>query len=269
MSAPLSPARAPFPAPPLAEPEPPLQGGEAPGRAPADPAVRPAERVLLGPLAPPDWDALEPRGFYARRLRGPLLYALSLLLVVPALALAVPIALVNACVLGSPRMVFFTQERVGRRGRVFVMCKFRTMRGVPDGASDGLRVTGFGRLLRNSHLDELPQLWNVLRGEMSLIGPRPEMVAIEDWAQRQVPGFAERLVLAPGITGWAQVTQGYTRDRDEEAYLEKLALNQAYLRELSFGRDAAIVLRTAVWMLRRRGWRWNRAGAQQADRAAA
>jgi lipopolysaccharide/colanic/teichoic acid biosynthesis glycosyltransferase len=104
-------------------------------------------------------------------------------------------------------------------------------------------------------LDELPQLYNVLRGEMSFIGPRPEMVEVEAWASDQIPGFTERLAIKPGITGLAQVTQGYT-PRDVDAYRRKLAINREYLATLSMSRDLGIVVRTALWMLRGRGWKW-------------
>jgi lipopolysaccharide/colanic/teichoic acid biosynthesis glycosyltransferase len=182
-----------------------------------------------------------------------------------ALPLALVIAAVNWALFRDWRKILFVQERVGRRGRVFRMFKFRTMHtsrqpGVPDArpfcpACDRERVTNFGRFLRCTHLDELPQLWNVLRGEMSLIGPRAEMLEIEAWAATQVPAFSQRLVLRPGITGLAQITQGYT-DRNLAAYLLKHAINERYRRELAFGRDLSIVLRTVIWMLAGRGWRW-------------
>jgi lipopolysaccharide/colanic/teichoic acid biosynthesis glycosyltransferase len=120
---------------------------------------------------------------------------------------------------------------------------------------DAARVTRFGRFLRNTHLDELPQLWNVLRGDMSLIGPRPEMLATERWAAERCPGFVERLCLKPGLTGFAQITQGYTDLGDESAYRAKLALNRRYRAELSLTTDCAILGRTVAWMLRARGWR--------------
>jgi len=89
---------------------------------------------------------------------------------------------------------------------------------------------------------------------MSLIGPRPEMIPTERWAARHVPGFCERLALKPGLTGYAQITQGYTLDGDERAYREKLRLNRRYREELSPGFDSAILARTVLWMLRGRGW---------------
>jgi lipopolysaccharide/colanic/teichoic acid biosynthesis glycosyltransferase len=119
------------------------------------------------------------------------------------------------------RRVLFAQTRVGWRGRLFVLYKFRTM--VDGPGDDRARVTRFGRLLRNTHLDELPQLWNVLRGEMCLVGPRPEMLATERWAAERCPEFVERLVLPPGSPGCAQITQGYTDEGDEAAYREKVA----------------------------------------------
>jgi lipopolysaccharide/colanic/teichoic acid biosynthesis glycosyltransferase len=208
----------------------------------------------------PDWDALAPRGFYARTGRPLFLGALVLAGLPVAALLAALVALINACVFGSPRRIFFLQPRVGHRGRIFQVCKFRTMRAASrdshaswTSGEDELRVTRFGRFLRSSHLDELPQIWNVLRGDMDLIGPRPEMVEIEAWAGEQVPGFEERLAIRPGLTGLAQVTQGYTRN-DTQAYAEKLRINREYLRTLSFGGDVLVVLRTIAWMARGRGW---------------
>lgn len=230
-------------------------------------------RTRRGPLVPasdpepgraprrdPDWEALSPRGFYARVGRPLFLGALVLLGLPVALVLAALVAPVNLCVFGSPRRVFFRQPRVGHRGRVFRIWKFRTMRESARGShaswssgEDGLRVTRFGRFLRSSHLDELPQVWNVLCRDMDLIGPRPEMIEVESWAAEHVPGFGERLAIRPGLTGLAQITQGYTGD-DVEAYAEKLRINREYLRTLSFATDARIVAGTIAWMLRGRGW---------------
>lgn len=188
-------------------------------------------------------------------MRSPLLYLLTLVISAPGLLLIVPIALVNAVVLGGFSHVFFRQDRIGRRGRAFTLLKFRTMAGMRGEGTDIERVTRFGRFLRNTHMDELPQLWNVLRGDMSLIGPRPEMISIERWATRQLPAFGNRLVLRPGITGRAQITQGYTPEGDLEAYREKARINADYLRSLSLGADLRILCSTAFWMVRGRGWR--------------
>lgn len=215
--------------------------------------ARPRPAVSEWELPLERWEALEPAGAYARHVRGPFLLAVTLALLPAALVLALPVALVNAWVQRSFARIFFLQARVGHRGRVFTLWKFRTMRDGPG--SDQARVTRFGRFLRNTHLDELPQLVNVLRGEMSLIGPRPEMVATERWAAQHCPGFAERLCLKPGLTGYAQITQGYTDSGDEVAYEAKRVLNRRYRHELSFATDCAILARTVVWVLRARGWR--------------
>ena len=208
-----------------------------------------------------DWDALEPRGAYARLGKPALRLALLALCLVPALLLGLVIALVNAVLFGSVRLVLYTQPRVGRRGEVFSIYKFRTMRECQSGdfeswsrGEDVLRVTRFGRLLRNTHLDELPQLLNILRGEMDFIGPRPEMLEIHAWAGKCVPRFHERNALLPGVTGLAQVTQGYA-EMDARAYARKLAADQHYRRRLSLALDLEILARTALWMVRARGWR--------------
>lgn len=209
-----------------------------------------------------DWDGLAPRGAWIRvghpGMNGLLLVAAA----VPALLLGAAVAVASAIAFRSPRRIFFVQPRVGLRGRVFRLVKFRTMREPVtthfeawiDG--DRARVTRFGRFLRSTHLDELPQLINVLRGEMSFIGPRPEMMEVEAWACERIPGFLERLAIKPGITGLAQVVQGYTAC-DVSAYQRKLELNRSYLRRCSPALDLEILARTFLWMARGRGWKWN------------
>jgi len=199
-------------------------------------------------------------GLYVRVGRPLVRLVLLVVALPPALVISLPIVAVNAFLFRSLRRVLFTQERVGRAGRVFWIVKFRTMREVPASAYDSwtsgldrLRVTSFGRFLRNTHLDELPQLVNILRGEMDFIGPRPEMVAIHDWACEHVPGFALRNALLPGVTGLAQVIQGYA-GRDEAQYRRKLALDLEYLERLSLATDLEILSRTALWMARGKGW---------------
>jgi lipopolysaccharide/colanic/teichoic acid biosynthesis glycosyltransferase len=213
------------------------------------------------------WDALLPDRWYARRGHRWLDRALLVLVLPPALPVLAAISLVNLAVFGDPRRILFLQPRVGWRGEVFLIWKFRTMK-EPRGTAleswssggDQLRVTRFGRFLRNTHLDELPQLVNILRGEMSFIGPRPEMVEVESWAAREVEGFSGRLALRPGVAGLAQVTQGYT-GRDAAAYARKLEINRRYMDRISLRLDLEIVLRTAIWMLRGKGWDWQPAAA--------
>ncbi len=220
---------------------------------------RPIRSRILG------WriESLTSTSWYLRNGHGWLDRVLLLLLLPPAIPLMLLIACVNTVVFRSPRKVFFLQERIGYRCRSFQIYKFRTMSEAPlsslrswaDG-SDRLRVTRFGKFLRNTHLDELPQLFNILRGEMSFIGPRPEMVEVESWAMEQVPGFEMRLAIRPGVAGLAQITQGYT-GRSVAAYSEKLAINLDYIERMSLGLDLQIVLRTIIWMLRGRGWSWS------------
>jgi len=222
----------------------------------------PTQRPLGQDDAPSEWDARLPARWYARGGRRILDWVLLAVLLPPALAVMVVVGLANLCVFRDPRQVFFSQPRIGWRGRPFRILKFRTMKETRDSAhgswssgKDHLRVTRFGRFLRNTHLDELPQLINVLRGEMGFIGPRPEMVEIEAWASQEIPGFGERLALRPGITGQAQITQGYT-GRDAEAYAEKSAINEAYVRDVSLWLDLRLVVGTVAWMLRGKGWDW-------------
>jgi lipopolysaccharide/colanic/teichoic acid biosynthesis glycosyltransferase len=230
-----------------------------PHAASAGPAPQPA--VERTPSASETWDRLTPQSRWFRVGR-PLLDVTLLVVAAPAaLALGSLVALGSACAFGSLRRVFFVQPRVGRRGRIFQLVKFRTMR-EPKGSvfdawsgGDQARVTAWGKFLRSTHLDELPQLYNVLRGEMSFIGPRPEMAEVEAWANSEVPGFSDRLAVKPGITGLAQVTQGYT-PRDAEAYRRKLAINLEYLARVSWQSDLEILGRTLVWMSLGRGWKW-------------
>ncbi len=209
------------------------------------------------------WESLEPKSFYSRY--GRRLFDLSLLAVfgVPALAIGALIFTVNLVQFRSLRKVFFLQERVGYRGQIFSIIKFRTMAEVGENHFDSwgagaekVRVTRVGRLLRNTHLDELPQLINVARGEMAFVGPRPEMVEIETWAASVVEGFTTRLAVPPGISGYAQITQGYT-GHDDEAYAEKFRVADWYRRSQCFSLDLKIIALTLVWMVRGRGWQWN------------
>lgn len=200
--------------------------------------------------------------FYERS--GKRLVDLALLAVAlpVACAVALPIAALNLVAFRDPRQVFFLQQRVGHRGRIFCIYKFRTMRNIAPsehGAwsieKDVLRTTRFGRLLRNTHLDELPQLINILKGDMHLVGPRPEMVDIHEWACAEIPGFAQRLETPPGLTGLAQITQGYTV-RERDSYAKKLEIDLQYVTGPTFRQDLAIIARTIPWVLQGRGWSW-------------
>ena len=148
--------------------------------------------------------------------------------------------------------VLFRQTRVGKNRVPFQICKFRTMR--PDGGKgdpytqpDDPRITHVGRLLRAARLDEFPQLWNVLRGNMSLIGPRAEWIKLVHRYERDIPCYHFRHLIKPGITGWAQVNYPYGDGLDDT--LRKLEYDLYYVRYFSFILDASIVLKTIHIML--------------------
>jgi len=160
--------------------------------------------------------------------------------------------------LDSPGSLLLRQTRVGRGGREFLMWKLRTM--VPDAerhtgpqwaADDDPRVTRVGRILRKTRLDEAPQLINVLRGEMSLIGPRPERPEFVSELSQTIPFYRTRHVIKPGITGWAQVRYEY--GNSEADALVKLQYDLYYIRHRSLALDVVILLRTVGIVLTLRG----------------
>lgn len=156
--------------------------------------------------------------------------------------------------LDGPGPVLFRQERVGYRGETFTMVKFRTMRqrdvahdseAIRNDAitrDDDDRVTRVGKFLRKTRLDELPQMWNILLGQMSWIGPRPEAVALSQWYQAEIPFYDYRHIVRPGITGWAQVNQGHVAELD--AVHKKLRFDFYYVKNLSLWLDILITLKT-------------------------
>jgi exopolysaccharide biosynthesis polyprenyl glycosylphosphotransferase len=184
----------------------------------------------------------------------PLYPALKRLLDLVAVLLALPLLLPLAGLLAllirleSAGPVLFFQERMGQGGRTFWMVKFRSMTLEADDsvarfAEDGdSRVTRVGKWLRKFRLDELPQFWNVLRGEMSIIGPRPEQVWFAQQFEAEIPFYAYRHLVKPGITGWAQINQGYAADSTETR--EKLAHDLFYIKHLSLWLDSVIVVKT-------------------------
>ena len=195
-------------------------------------------------------------GYSARTKRAFDIVAAALALVL-FLPLAVAIAIAIRCSSEGP--ILFRQVRSGARGKTFTMLKFRTMidGAETDGAvwavEDDPRITRVGRFLRKTRLDEIPQFWNVLRGEMSIVGPRPERPEYLDHLQREVPFWNRRLLLKPGITGWAQVHHAYTADVRGAA--KKLAYDLYYLKHRSFALDFLIVFTTFKIVLSGRGAR--------------
>ncbi len=207
----------------------------------------------------PDWLAsLETVRYnkYATRLKRVLDMVLTILLL-PLAAVLVGLSAVLIKLL-SPGPVFYQQTRVGKDGAHFRFTKLRTM--IPD-AENGTgpvwaklndpRVTPIGRVLRRTRLDELPQLLHVLKGEMSLIGPRPERPEIVERLKEEIPLYDKRLIVRPGISGWAQVNHKY--DASTEDVIEKLRYDLYYIRNLSFSLDLQIFLRTIGVMLSKKG----------------
>ncbi|HCM42472.1 MAG TPA: hypothetical protein DIS66_04075, partial [Candidatus Omnitrophica bacterium] len=149
----------------------------------------------------------------------------------------------------GPKNIFFFQDRIGVGGRKFRLIKFRTMT-KPD-ASGRQKVTGVGRLLRKFRVDETPQLINVLKGDMSLIGPRPEIEYFVERCRKSIPYYDAVFTVRPGITGWAQVKFLHTTEMKD--YPRKFCYNLFYLKNLSFSLDFLIVLKTIRVVLLGRG----------------
>jgi lipopolysaccharide/colanic/teichoic acid biosynthesis glycosyltransferase len=172
---------------------------------------------------------------------------LGLLVTAPLFPL---IALLVRCT-GGP--VFYRQTRLGEAGRPFSILKFRTMHvnaeagGAVWAQQQDPRITGIGKVLRRTRLDEIPQLVNVLRGEMAIVGPRPERPEFQELLEEEVPFWSRRGLLKPGITGWAQLRSGYAADACETE--EKLAHDLWYLRHQSLIVDFLICLRTLPSLL--------------------
>lgn len=168
--------------------------------------------------------------------------------VFPAIVLAMPVMLVAALLirLESPGPAIFRQERIGFQGRRFTCYKLRTMRtdlaGPAFTIDDDPRITRFGRFVRKTRIDELPQLFNILKGEMSWIGPRPEAVSLARSYQRDIPYYACRHSVHPGITGWAAIHQGNVAQR--EAATRKLEYDFYYVKYFSIWLDLLVVLMT-------------------------
>jgi lipopolysaccharide/colanic/teichoic acid biosynthesis glycosyltransferase len=184
-----------------------------------------------------------------RSLHTVLLRILSVVLAAVGLIVCAPLFAVIALLIkwDSQGPVFFLHERIGKDGRKFSLVKFRTMDSIVPSRSEwvrdnGDRITAMGRWLRKYRMDELPQLFNVLMGHMNLIGPRPHPASNYHLFMRNIPFYAFRATVRPGITGWAQVRYGYANDLQEE--IEKMRYDMYYIKYHSFRLDVEIMLRT-------------------------
>ena len=182
-------------------------------------------------------------------------YVFDLLIIVASLPIVLPVALVTAALirLESPGPAIFRQERIGQGNRPFMIYKFRSM--IAEEGDDEARfasendqrVTRVGAVIRKLRIDEIPQFLNVLRGEMSLIGPRPEQREFVECFDQEIPFYSYRHVVRPGITGWAQVMQGYVASAD--ATRLKIELDFYYIKHCSLALDILIVFRTLQTIL--------------------
>jgi sugar transferase (PEP-CTERM system associated) len=199
--------------------------------------------------------------FRASRLTRQSKRLFDVLLSLVGLILGGPLMLLTAAAvwLESGRPVLYPQERVGQNGRVFTLYKFRSMRhdaeqGTPVWArTSDERVTLVGRVIRKTRLDELPQLWNVLRGDMSFVGPRPERPFFVEQLATQIPFYEQRHAVKPGITGWAQVKYRYGASMEDA--LEKLRYDLYYVKHLSVPFDLTILFDTVKVVLFAKGAR--------------
>ena len=217
---------------------------------------------LLGKLA---LDGLNPstliftHGFNVKATQQVLRRLVSFTISLIGLILCLPIIPVLMIVvrLSSPGPIFFRQTRVGLRGQPFQVVKFRTMR--QDAEKDGAqwakkndsRVTSLGRFMRKTRLDEIPQLWNVLKGDMGFVGPRPERPEFVEWLNSEIPFYELRHIIRPGLTGWAQVRYGYGATLEETK--KKLEYDLYYVKHMSVGLDLLVVFETVKTILLRRG----------------
>ena len=179
---------------------------------------------------------------------------LALSLVIGVVALPFMALTAIAIALESGRPILYCQERVGENGKTFTLCKFRSMRtdaekgGTPVWAKDGDdRITGVGRFIRKTRLDELPQIWNVLRGDMSFVGPRPERPFFVAELSKAIPFYQQRHAVKPGLTGWAQVKYRYGSSLEDA--MEKLRYDLYYIKHLSIFFDLTIVFDTVKVVL--------------------
>jgi exopolysaccharide biosynthesis polyprenyl glycosylphosphotransferase len=198
-------------------------------------------------------------GFHAGPITAAIKRALDVTIALGMLLVLAPIMLLVAAAIfiSDGRPILYSQERVGRGGRNYRLWKFRSMRrdaeklGATWATDKDPRILPVGRLLRRTRLDELPQLWNVLRGEMSLVGPRPERPVFVETLKQHYPLFALREVVKPGLTGWAQLRYGYGSTIEEQGV--KLEHDLYYIKNMSIFLDLVCLFHTAKTVMLGRG----------------
>lgn len=221
-------------------------------------------RVEIYHLSENTLGSLNPNGVYLK-VKSMFDAAAALVLLV----LASPVLLIAGLIirLESPGPVLFRQQRTGFRGQVFTVYKLRTMHRKAASAAESAaderlaamtkrkdpRITAFGTFLRRTRLDELPQLLNVVKGEMSIVGPRPEATSLTSWYEAEIPFYHYRHLIKPGLTGWAQINQGHVTDVADVR--EKLYLDFYYVKNFSFWLDLVIAIRTTGIIVSGRGAR--------------
>lgn len=205
-------------------------------------------RVELHSISENSFGHLAPDSLYApaKRYIDAALALVALIVLSPVL-----IATAVAVKLSSPGPIVFRQVRMGFRGRMFTVYKFRSMRVEQSTGTDvdrdmtrtdDARITKVGKFIRKTRIDELPQIINILKGEMSWIGPRPETMNLSEWYEDQLPFYRYRHIVRPGISGWAQVQQGHVTDVDDVR--EKLEYDFFYIKNFSLWMDVLIAIRT-------------------------
>lgn len=211
-------------------------------------------RVELEHLSETSYGTLSPPEVYMvpKSILDRIVAAIALIVLAPFLAVVAGLIRLD-----SPGAAIFRQERVGFRGKSFTVYKFRTMHLRQEQArparedaitqENDCRITRLGKFLRRSRIDELPQIFNILKGEMSWIGPRPEAAVLSKWYENEIPFYRYRHVVRPGVTGWAQVMQGHVADISNVR--NKLYYDFYYIKNFSLWLDILIVVRTIRTML--------------------
>jgi exopolysaccharide biosynthesis polyprenyl glycosylphosphotransferase len=200
-------------------------------------------------------------GFHVRAALRLYKRAFSLLLSSIAIVITSPIMLLAAIAvrLDSPGSVIFRQKRVGEQGKLFTVYKFRSMfegsdkKALTPAEHGDARVTRVGKWLRRTRVDELPQLFNIVKGDMAFVGPRPFVPEQEEACAAEIPFYRERWLVKPGATGWAQINRGYNVTMEDNR--DKLAYDLFYIKNVSFGLDLFIMFSTVKILLLGRGGR--------------